>query len=152
MKKKILSIFTMLCIMLSVVGCGSDSTGKGKINEAVTVGGITITVGDDIRHGDDWMTVPTKIENNSKEEIDIWWSSGTLVYADGYEYTSDWLTGVYTSSSGITKHDMEHVSVKPLESTTYRFAFDVADGVPTDDKPLKLKLSFKGNKFEFDLR
>ena len=155
MKKKILAFVTILIMSFSLTACSKQQK-EVRINEPLTIDDVTVTVTGTRSGGyvsgksGTWFALDAKIENNSKESVNAWWSDATLIYADGYEYKSGMVTEAIISETRTTNHMVE---IKPLSTYTYGFGFDqIPDSIPTDDKPLKVKITLNGNEFVINLR
>lgn len=155
MKKKSLVFITIFIFVFSLIGCAGKN--KGKINEPLTVGNISITASNlrfiesaYPKSGKKWATLDVKIENNSKKTVHIRCDDGILDYNNGYEFV-----GEHDSSDMIYYYMGPLVfleDLEPLCKDTYRFAWNVPKELTTDTKPLVFKITLNNNKFEIVLR
>lgn len=154
MKKKSLVFITIFIFIFSLIGCAGKN--KGKINEPLTVGDISLTAsnlrfGDrDTAKADKWATLDIKIENNSKKPVSILYSKGILDYNNGYEFVGEHT--IYNADIDKVGEIVFMDDLQPLSKNTYRFAWNVPEELTTDTKPLVFKITLNNNKFEIVLR
>ncbi len=154
MKKKSLVFITIFIFVFSLIGCAGKN--KGKINEPLTVGNISITASN-LRFGDrssakadKWATLDVKIENNTKKPVPIRWNYGILDYNNGYEFVGEDI--IYDAFIEEVGEIVFMDDLQPLSKNTYRFAWNVPEELTTDTKPLVFKITLNNNKFEIVLR
>lgn len=154
MKKKSLVFITIFIFVFSLIGCVGKN--KGKINETLTVGDISVTAsrlrfGDRSSAKDDkWATLDVKIENNSKKPVSIHWDYGILDYNNGYEFVGEHT--IYDANILEVGEIVFMDDLQPLSKNTYKFAWNVPEELTTDTKPLVFKITLDNKKFEIVLR
>ena len=154
MKKKSLVFITIFIFVFSLIGCAGKN--KGKINEPLTIGDISLTAsnlrfGDrDSAKDDKWATLDVKIENNTKKPVSIWWNYGILDYNNGYEFVGEHT--IYNADIDKVGEIVFMEDLQPLSKDTYRFAWNVPEELTTDTKPLVFKITLDNKKFEIVLR